>query len=112
MAQPLALSLSQIGALASPMEKIAIAHTHNLRAPAPVWLLPAYKAVCASGAPPAKQEVEKLDVGVVLGIWEVQHALGRVDGYAEREGALERLVRAKFGPFEGAGPGAGGVFVY
>ncbi|KJA20435.1 hypothetical protein HYPSUDRAFT_43133 [Hypholoma sublateritium FD-334 SS-4] len=115
MAQPLALSLAHIGTLASPMQKIAIAHTHGLRAPAPAWLLPAYKAVCASGGPPARHEAEALDVGVVLGIWEVQHALrqGGPGAYVDREGALERLVRAKFGPFDGAAPrGGAGMFVY
>ncbi len=48
MAQPRALALSQIGTLASPMEKIRIAHTHSIT-PAPAWLLPAYKAVCEAG---------------------------------------------------------------
>ena len=117
MAQPRALALSHIGTLASPMEKIALAHTHSLT-PAPVWLLPAYKAVCAAGAPPARHEVEGLDVGIVWGIWEVQHALeqggrGR-EVYEERDKRVEQLVRARFGPFDGATPAAGArsAFVY
>ena len=103
MAQPRALALAHIGALASPMEKIRIARKHSLT-PRPAWLLPAYMAVCAAGAPPARHELEGLHALDMWGIWMVQHELaqggrGR-EVYEEREKRVERLVRERFGPFE------------
>ena len=76
MAQPRALALAHIGTLASPMEKIRIARTHALT-PRPAWLLPAYKAVCAAGAPPARHELEGLHALDMWGIWMVQHELAQ-----------------------------------
>ena len=103
MAQPRALALAHIGTLASPMEKIRIARTHALT-PRPAWLLPAYKAVCAAGAPPARHELEGLHALDMWGIWMVQHELARGgrgrEVYEQREQRVERLVRERFGPFE------------
>lgn len=110
MVQVRVLAVQNIGDHAWPMEKIIIAHTHNLRNPSPAWLLTAYKAICGRATPLTLQEAEQLDMATVIKIWEVQHevrALGGVCGQQEDE-KIGALVKEKFGAFESEEARAGG----
>ncbi|KAF8957336.1 hypothetical protein BDZ97DRAFT_1670163, partial [Flammula alnicola] len=105
MAQVRALAIQNIGDLAWPMEKIIIAHKHNLRNPGPVWLLPAYKEICARTAPLSLHEAEQLDMATVIKIWEVQHEVSGLRIRGERADArIGELVKEKFGSFEDGVP--------
>lgn len=113
MAQVRTVAIKNIGEHphASAIDKIILAHKHALHNPAPEWLLPALKTVCARTVPLALQEAEQLDMATVVKIWEVQsesRAMPVGYGSLREDAQIDRLVRLKFGPFDMPGPPQGG----
>ncbi|TFK25660.1 hypothetical protein FA15DRAFT_589943, partial [Coprinopsis marcescibilis] len=99
-------AISELGALTSAVDRIVLAQVHDVRE----WLVPAYCELVTRGRAVSMEEGERLGVGSVVKIWEVEGELRRGVLGGGVQGVLhpmclerccllgvERAVKAKFG---------------
>ncbi|KIM36725.1 hypothetical protein M413DRAFT_283104 [Hebeloma cylindrosporum] len=103
MPQLESLSIQNLHALTTPVQKIALAkkfdfgkkHHHS-------WLIPAYVDLCSRDAPLSLEEAEQLDMPTVIMVWNVRHAVGVVmargrRGVVVQDELVLRLVKENWG---------------
>lgn len=65
------LAISKLAPLASPVERVVLGKRYNVD----IWLVPAYRELCLSGRPLAKDDATKLGMDDVIKIWQMQQEL-------------------------------------